>query len=614
MGVGWRTAFCTASPGQSSRGGDYEDDSEEEQRRISPSGIKSCVSFRFFSSASTTPRSFSDGASPTSRAINEAQDVEPMLLNCRTVSALPGSHSYPSSHRSWPKVDFRKSGFKSVGNDCGIYTNSIRTGKKSPASASSASRCYDDDESLTSPGFWGSKFYTIPEECEEEGEGFKEVGNASDETCERSGRVRVDILPERAVISSNRSYETHVALLSVKGEPLQFGGLQRAPVDLVVVLDLNCDASGEKLEIIKANMNVVISSLRSSDRLSIVAFAENSKRILALKRMTARGRRIARVLVNRLVCGTQRGSCVGEALRKASKVLEDRSEQNLMSCVIFLSDIRKDALRVVDFGSKTRFVHVEISREWGSRFSEDLFAKSLAGILNVVARALKIDLQFVDSVRCAEIVAVYSRDRGQCTLLGSRTVWLGDLYAEEERELLVEMRIPYLAASSNHVIKVHCRYNDLAGNEVAHWEDQKVSVYRPRVAERYLKAGSEWLRNVFITTRAIAESKRSIDRGDCGGAHRLIASARALMIQSRSQSGDECLKTLEAELIEIPRQKQKKMEMKLTPRQKQVKDERAEALTPPKSWQAAEKLADVAMMKRSLNRVRDLHGFELAGF
>ena len=43
-------------------------------------------------------------------------------------------------------------------------------------------------------------------------------------------------------------------------------------------------------------------------------------------------------------------------------------------------------------------------------------------------------------------------------------------------------------------------------------------------------------------------------------------------------------------------------------------DESGEVLTPTSAWRAAEKLAKMARMKKSLNKVSDLHGFENARF
>lgn len=43
-------------------------------------------------------------------------------------------------------------------------------------------------------------------------------------------------------------------------------------------------------------------------------------------------------------------------------------------------------------------------------------------------------------------------------------------------------------------------------------------------------------------------------------------------------------------------------------------DENGEPLTPTSAWRAAERLAKVATLKKSLNKVSDLHGFENARF
>ena len=43
-------------------------------------------------------------------------------------------------------------------------------------------------------------------------------------------------------------------------------------------------------------------------------------------------------------------------------------------------------------------------------------------------------------------------------------------------------------------------------------------------------------------------------------------------------------------------------------------DENGEPLTPTSAWRAAKKLAKVAIMEKSRNRVSDLHGFENARF
>jgi hypothetical protein len=82
---------------------------------------------------------------------------------------------------------------------------------------------------------------------------------------------------------------------------------------------------------------------------------------------------------------------------------------------------------------------------------------------------------------------------------------------------------------------------------------------------------------------------------------------------------------LEAELAEVQwrkqhhqlqqQQQQQQQQMMMQRRREMVTmDENGEPLTPTSAWRAAEKLAKVATMKKSLNRVSDLHGFENARF
>ena len=527
----------------------------------------------------------------------------------------------------------------------------------------SDSRSYDDDEPLLSPTA-GSRITPIPEadenaeadDVEDEFQGFF-VNNPNppsssikysdpEEAPPSSGRdhsrnVRVRLLPESALISAGRSHETHVVALRVKAPPARntaaSAPLDRAPIDLVTVLDVSGSMTGAKLHMLKRAMRLVISSLGSTDRLSIVAFSATSKRLLPLRRMTAQGQRAARRIVDRLVCGE--GTSVGEALRKASKVLEDRRERNPVASIMLLSDGQDhDGRRRVHHTnnqrqasshvSSTRFAHIEIPvHKFGfgdneHEPAEDSFAKCVGGLLSVVVQDLRIQLGFPSP---AEISGIYSCN-GRPTVLGSGSVRLGDMYAEEEREILVELRVPTSATvGTHHVMSFRCLYKDPATQEVVYGKEQALLVPRPH-GFRSSTPRIDRLRNLFITTRAIAESRRLIEHEELSSAHQLLASARALLLQSSLESVEEYVRSLEAELAELQwrrqQQQQQMMTMMLQRRRGHERDamganmvdENGEPLTPTSAWRAAEKLAKVAMMRKSLNRVSDLHGFENARF
>ncbi|KAK6923885.1 von Willebrand factor, type A [Dillenia turbinata] len=488
----------------------------------------------------------------------------------------------------------------------------------------SIARVYDDDEPLLSPQCC---FNPIPESDEnddanDEFQGFFAQPKKENENANKSKAcVAVKLLPETALVSGGRSYETYVIAMKVKAPPIPsstsplLNPRSRAPVDLVTVLDVSGRMTGEKLQMMKRAMRLVISSLSSNDRLSIVAFSNFSKRLLPLRRMTVDGRRTARKIVDSLTCG--QGTCVAEALKKAAKVLEDRRERNPVATIMLLSDGQDD--RVPNTSSNhrpppgnSRFSHLEIPVH-GSESTEDAFAKSVGGILSVVVQDLKLKIGFISGSGPVQIVAVYSAT-GSPVCLGSGCVRIGDLYAEEEKDLLIELKVPVSSSGSHHVLSVGCSYKDPSTRKLTSDKDQALLV--PELQSvRSSAPNIERLRNHFITTRALAETRALVEHGDSIGAHHLLSSARALLLQWGS--AEEHLRAVEAELGELQwrRQRQMKFERQRSlEREVACVDEKGEPLTPTSAWRAAEKLAKVAIMRKSLNRVSDLHGFENARF
>lgn len=513
---------------------------------------------------------------------------------------------------------------------------------------------YDDDEPLLSP-----RFVTIPEADDEETDvtqfkGFVVDPSPSSTFAVKSheiipakgrdfGNVQVSLLPESAVVSVGCGYETRAVALRVKAPPPPQPPLaargrnrlldpsQRAPVDLVVVSgNMN---NGAKLQMLKRAMRLVIASLTSADRLSIVS--ASSKRLLPLKRMTENGKRSAGVVVDGLLCCQSSSKISCDGLEKAARVLEDRRERNPIASILLLKDGQGISSRANNANQRsTRFPHIEIpvteygfgeSGGWCSSSSqapvEESFAKCIGGLLSVVVQDLRIQFRVGSGSGPCEIAAIYLCN-GQPALVssGSGSVRLGDLYAGEERELLVELRIPSTAASmaaAHQVLSARGLYKDPSTQEVVYGRDQSLHVPQ---AVRSSSPSIQRLRSLFIMTRAVAESRRLVEYGECTSAHHLLTSAHALLGQSRTGEAAEYAKVVEAELVEVQWRRQQLMEYQSQHQQQHIQrrrgsetmilvDENGEPLTPASAWRAAEKLAKVAMMKKS-----DLHGFENARF
>ncbi|XP_026435620.1 E3 ubiquitin-protein ligase WAV3-like [Papaver somniferum] len=528
-------------------------------------------------------------------------------------------------------------------------------------------RVYDDDEPLLLSPTAGAKFNSIPETDEEEIEEFQGffVNNpvllpvtpkSPEETIFNGGdssrHVQVRLQPEVAVISVGQNYENYALTVKIKAPPVAQNSNhapfsehgRRAPIDLVTVLDLSGNMNGSKLQMLKRAMRLVISSLDSSDRLAIVGFSSTTKRLLPLRRMSPQGQRSARRIIDRLICGQGTIGVVNDGLRKAAKVLEDRRERNPVASVMLLSDgqdegvssNRSNQQRCLLSSSQTRFAHLEIpvhSSGFGDKIgfshepAEDAFARCVGSLLSVVTQDLRLQLGFAPGSDIADIAAIYSYS-GRPALLsgnGSGLVRLGDLYAEEEKELLVELRVPTGLIEPHHLMSARFSYRDPVTQDVIYGDEQILQVPSAQTV-RSSNPKIERLRNLFVTTRSIAESRRLVEYNDLSSAIHLLSSARLLLTQSSSISAEEYIHCLEIDLADLHRRKQYQQQILYQQQQQQIQrqksreremaflDENGEPLTPTSAWRAAEKLAKVAIMKKSMNRVSDLHGFENARF
>lgn len=100
-------------------------------------------------------------------------------------------------------------------------------------------------------------------------------------------------------------------------------GNERSGVDLVTVLDVSGSMEGEKLAKLKSAMQIVISKLSPIDRLSVVTFAGDSRRLCPLRQITKKSQVEIENLVISLVANG--GKNITAGLQMGLKVLNDRS-------------------------------------------------------------------------------------------------------------------------------------------------------------------------------------------------------------------------------------------------------------------------------------------------
>ncbi|KAJ0242021.1 E3 ubiquitin-protein ligase WAVH2 [Hirschfeldia incana] len=505
----------------------------------------------------------------------------------------------------------------------------IKTGK--------SLRVYNDDETLAYSPVSLAHFNSIPESDEnddvEEADQFPGFFSDSSTTSSLavpippiSGNLEVKLLPDSAVVETGKRIETHVVMMKLRASSpsttTDAARASRPSIDLVAVLDLS--SGGANLRTVKHALRLVISLLREMDRLSIVVFSTGSKRLTPLRRMTDKGRRSARRIVDALVgmettTGAGGGMSVNDALKKAVKVVEDRREGNPSASILVLSDgqdrseavtkAKLSSARVPFVVSTTRFSRLEIPVHsvWIASQSalhhaslRDAFTERIAASLNVVLHDVKLNLGLVSGSPLAEISAVYSLT-GRSESFGSGSgLIIGDLFAEEEREYLVEFKVPTSSSGSHNIMSVRSSVVDpVTLQPFPCPKEKRFLIPRPQTV-RSASSSIERLRSVHMVCRAVAGSRKLIERDDFAGAYQLLTTAR-------SNASDDSLMSLDAELAELSRLKPRNGLANRT-------EEKPEQVTPTSAWKAAEKLAKVAIMRKHLNRVSDMHGLENARF
>lgn len=408
-----------------------------------------------------------------------------------------------------------------------------------------------------------------------------------------SGTLEVKTYLEISEVVRSASFKDFAVLINLKAPAKSSpnSSSSRAPVDLVTVLDVSGSMAGTKLALLKRAMGFVIQNLGPFDRLSVISFSSTARRNFPLRLMTETGKQEALQAVNSLV--SNGGTNIAEGLRKGARVLIDRRFKNPVSSIVLLSDgqdtytmtsptgsrrtdykallpkeINGNRIPVHAFGfgadHDASLMH-SIAENSGGTFSfiesetviQDAFAQCIGGLLSVVVQELCVKIECVHHLlRIASVKAgSYRFDNGPNLRTGSIAV--GDLYAEEERNFLVNLDIPIVDGVSDlmSLLKVRCVYRDPVTKETVNLNNSgEVKILRPIVMgdrRPVVSVEVDRQRIRLNAAEAISEARALAERGDLTEAVSVLETCRGVLTESVSgRAGDPLCVTLCAELKE----------------------------------------------------------------
>ena len=269
--------------------------------------------------------------------------------------------------------------------------------------------------------------------------------------------------------------------------------LERAPLNLSLVLDVSGSMSGDKIVNLKKSVVKLIQQLSEKDTVGITIFTDFVEECFIPAKMTSDNKTKAIAEVNKLTAQNMTNMSGGmlkgfEQLKKtelvdgtihrmllftdgqANEGLIRKEQFNEMatnqikdtkmtiSCFGYGADHNADILKNIADTGKGNFYYIDNVEDMGKTF-----ARELGGLLSCCAQNITISLQMKKGA--GEFIEVLN----DLTVNSSDNQFIGvtfdDIYSEEEKHLLVKMKLNKVTKAitqrTSSVIKVAISYNDM---------------------------------------------------------------------------------------------------------------------------------------------------------
>eukprot|EP00434_Breviolum_minutum_P006473 symbB.v1.2.005716.t1/scaffold336.1/size226184/1 len=270
---------------------------------------------------------------------------------------------------------------------------------------------------------------------------------------------------------------------------------ERQPMDLVCVLDVSGSmGSRNKIDDLKAAVRFIISESLPSDRLSLVTFQSSAARELRLRRMDREGQDEATVATLRMTAGG--GTRIAHGLDLGLQVLEQRPsaeilpkvgcwargwrQRNKVCAILLLTDGQDSSCKghlpqllqraskvgcgIYPFGfgadhdsvllrelserAKTPFTYVE-----DTSGVKEAFAGVVGGLSSIVAQRVHVTLTCRARLKDVNTAFEVQRPNDKTAV-----VVIPDIFAEERRDILVELEVPADDVANEVLLEVFAQY------------------------------------------------------------------------------------------------------------------------------------------------------------
>ena len=292
-----------------------------------------------------------------------------------------------------------------------------------------------------------------------------------------SATVTLAVEAAKSAYARANGHDT-TSMISVKAPAAT--GSQRPPLEIVAVVDISGSMVGEKLQLLKKALSLLASraGLGIRDKFGIVTFSDIAHDALPLQSMDAAGLERAKEVADNLVAngGTNLSSGVLQGLKMIVDTAASDADQPACATrsVLLFTDgqanrgiVKSEELIKAVTGALLGTPTQIFTFGFGSSHNEDLllslsrstlgqyyfmteaeailtaFADCLGGLVSVVAQGVTLEIKAVGGRRATALVGALLGDAYRTTRSteGVLTVHVGDLYSEDEKDLLIEVHL-----------------------------------------------------------------------------------------------------------------------------------------------------------------------------
>jgi hypothetical protein len=362
--------------------------------------------------------------------------------------------------------------------------------------------------------------------------------------------LSLKVVPRHDTIGVDATKKTTEFCATITARDLPEDDSVRAPVDIIVVLDISGSMNGSKLDLCKTTLSLLLRELSSSDRFGLVCFGDEAKLVIPSRKLTPvhKDHALAKIRNLRTSGCTNLSGGIGMAAEEIKSIESPHEVQAIFlltdgqanrgvcdrngivnltkGCLGSSGDRGPIPIHCFGYGvdhDREMLRDISLATEGGTYYYVDndsnvssAFGDALGGVLSVVAQNTVVTLKVPEeaSNNGVSILSV-KHENAIKNDDGSYTVTLNDFYAEESRDIVFEV---VLAKETNIDPTVHVslsmKYLDTINSKLTQSDNVLGSISRPlgiEVSKSHPHVNLQCLR--IKTTEVIAETERLADSG-----------------------------------------------------------------------------------------------------